>query len=76
MYMETYIGNIVVWKHHLHLETKKVYWKHTFDIANIPISYWKHNMDIGNIRIRLETNSAYSKHHFSLETHILETYTI
>ena len=69
-----YIGNIH-WKH-CRLETltafgiKKVHWKHTFDIANIPISYWKHNMDIGNIRIRLETYSAYWKHHFRLETYI------
>ena len=27
--LETYIGNYVVWKHHLRLETKNVYWKHT-----------------------------------------------
>ena len=39
--LESYIGNIVVWKHHLHLERKNVYWRHTFDF--------------GNIRIRLET---------------------
>ena len=32
--LETYIGNIVVWKHHLHLETKNVYWKHALDIGN------------------------------------------
>ena len=53
--LETYIGNIVVWKHHLHLETKNVFWKHTLDIGNIIWileTYeldWKHNLDIGNI---------------------------
>ena len=52
--LETYIGNIVVWKHHLHLETKNVYWKHALDIQK--------KSDIGNIRIRLETYSAYWKH--------------
>ena len=55
MYMETYIGNIVVWKHHLHLETKNVYWKHALDIGNknrILETYeldWKHILHIGNI---------------------------
>ena len=39
--LETYIGNIAVWKHHLHLET----W----------IGYWKQKLDIGNIRFILET---------------------
>ena len=50
------IGNIVAWKHYLHLETQNVYWKHT--------------LDNGKIRIKLETYSAYWKHHFRLETHI------
>ena len=64
-----YIGNIVVWKHHLHLETKNVYRNHT--------------LDIGNIRIRLETypEILYYMIFYILETtlsfgntHILETY--
>ena len=42
----TYIENIVVWRHHLHLETKNVYWKHTLETYELD---WKHNLDIGII---------------------------
>ena len=48
-----YIINIVIKKHHLHLETKL---------------YIEKKLDIGNIRIRLEANLAYLKHHYRLET--------
>ena len=71
--LETYIGNYVVWKHHLRLETKNVYWKHTQDIGNknwileTYIGYWKQKLDIGNIRIILETQG------YILETLHLET---
>ena len=53
--LETYTGNIIVWKHHLHLETKNVDWKHTNSIGNIFCileTYeldWKHILHIGNI---------------------------
>ena len=53
--LETYIGNYVVWKHHLHLETWIGYWKQKLDIGNIhriletKIGYWKHTYYIGNI---------------------------
>ena len=50
MYMETYIGNIVVWKHHLHLETKKKY------IGNIHSILPIFQYHIGNIRWILETH--------------------
>ena len=59
--LETYIRNIVVWKHHLRLETENVYWKHTLDIGNIELhirnikGVWKHKMYIGNIGFILET---------------------
>ena len=39
--METYIGNIVIWKHRLHLETYSAYWKHHFRLETH--IYWKHN---------------------------------
>ena len=45
---ETYVGNIVVWKHQLRFETPIGYWKHKSDIENIKsvwkrkFLYWKH----------------------------------
>ena len=32
--METYIGNIVDWKHKNRLETKFLDWKHDYEIGN------------------------------------------
>ena len=46
--LESYIGNIVIWKHHFHLET----W----------IGYWNQKFDIGNMQGRLETNVLCCKH--------------
>ena len=68
-----------IWKHTL--ETLSFgniicIWKQKKYIGNIHLILPIFQYHIGNIRIRLETNSAYSKNHFSLETHILETYTI
>ena len=72
--LETYIGNIVVWKHHWRLETKNAYWKHTLDIGNISLYIgnikldWKHKSVYWKHKIRLETNFGYWKHQKSLET--------
>ena len=73
--METYIGNYVVWKHHLHLETWIGYWKQKLDIGNIhriletKIGYWKHTYYIGNIGLYIG-NIVIWKHHLHFETWI------
>ena len=59
--LETWIGNIVDWKHRNRLETLKVNWKQNKYIGNINIRLetksvdWKHKNEIGNRKCRLET---------------------
>ena len=66
-----YIGNIVVWKHHLHLETKNVYRNHTLDIGNIIWILETYELDWKHIqKFYIIWYSTYWKQHFRLETHI------
>ena len=46
--LETYIGNILDWKHQNRLETKFLDWKHDYEIGN-------KKKYIGNNEFRLET---------------------
>ena len=59
--LETYIGNIVVWKHHFRLETSIGYWKQKSDIGNMK-GVWKHKS------VYWKHKSVYWKHKKRLET--------
>ena len=60
--METYIGNIVDWKHKNRLETKFLDWKHDNEIGNKKSTLETMNLNIGNKIRRLETVNREWKH--------------